>query len=54
MQTNLLPDVPTLNRWIAACAPVDVDAAPVRVVGPLRLPVRMDGAVLVIGRKGRR
>lgn len=53
MLTNMLTDATILNRWIAACAPMEVDAAPVRLVGPLRLPVRMDGAVLVM-RKGRK
>lgn len=42
-----------VKGWMTAVAPLDVDAAPARVVGPLRLPVRVDGAVLVM-RRGRK
>ncbi len=50
MRTNMQTDAPTLNGWIAACVPVEVDEAPVRTVGPLRTAVLPTGTLIVIGR----
>lgn len=50
---NELNREPTPTTWSPALVPIEVDAAPVRTVGPLRLAMPV-GAPLVIGRRGRK